>query len=261
MYPVKFHLLWIMALTLLAYPLTVAQQPTPSAPNKAPFSVEQVVTQMQEKNHQRMEALREFEGTRVYRMEYRGFPSDREAEMTVRMVYHFPDKKEFTVLSQSGSKFILSRVFKKLLEGEQEAAGPQNQRQTALSVENYDFQMVGYENSAQGGQYVLQVTPKTKNKFLYQGKIWVDAKDFAVTRIEGEPAKNPSFWIKKTEVQHKYSKVDDFWLPQVNHTESVIRLGGRAVLTIEYKEYKVIAARPLNEVPSKRRDVAVSQTF
>jgi hypothetical protein len=64
-------------------------------------------------------------------------------------------------------------------------------------------------------------------------------------RIEGEPAKNPSFWIKKTEVKHRYIKVNDFWLPAENRTESVIRLGGKATLSIEYKDYKITKAAPL----------------
>ena len=45
--------------------------------------------------------------------------------------------------------------------------------------------------SADHPQYVLNVIPRTDEKFLYRGKIWVDAKDFAVTRIEAEPAKEP----------------------------------------------------------------------
>jgi len=53
--------------------------------------------------------------------------------------------------------------------------------------------------------YVLNVVPKTGEKFLYRGKIWVDPKDFAVPRIEAEPAKNPSMWIKKTEINTKRS--------------------------------------------------------
>jgi hypothetical protein len=39
--------------------------------------------------------------------------------------------------------------------------------------------------------------------------------------------------------------VDDFWLPAENHTESVIRLGGRAILSIEYKDYKITKATAL----------------
>jgi outer membrane lipoprotein-sorting protein len=174
--------------------------------------------------------------------------------MVVKMTYHAPNTKEFTVVSQSGSKFVIDRVFKKLLEGEQEAANDENRRNTALSTENYDFTPAGYETTPEGAQYVLNLLPKTKNKFLYRGKIWVDAKDFAVVRIEGEPAKNPSFWIKKTEVKHRYVKVNDFWLPAENRTESVIRLGGKATLSIEYKDYNITKAAPLRGSETAHED-------
>lgn len=246
-------------ISLLIYSLSaVPQESHPASGNAvtAPLSADEVARKLQEKNRERAEALREFQGTRIYRMEYRGFPSDREAEMVVSMSYRFPDKKDFTIVSQSGSKFIVDHVFKRLLEGEEEAADQENQRHTALSLENYDFQMLGYENMPSGARYVLEVTPKSKNKFLYRGKIWVDAKDFAVTQIEAEPAKNPSFWIKKTDIEHKYVKFDNFWLPAENHSESLIRLGGRATLTIEYKDYKILAARPLDRMMSGYATVA-----
>ena len=156
------------------------------------------------------------------------------------------------MISESGSKLIIDRVFKRLLEGEQEAASGDNRRQTALTRENYDFELAGYENSPEGPRYILNLLPKTKNKFLYRGKIWVDAKDFAVVRIEGEPAKNPSIWIKKTEIAHRYVKVDNFWLPAENHTESVIRLGGKATLSIEYRDYKIIQANPVEANQNSR---------
>ena len=216
----------------------------------APLTAEEVVKNLQEKNRQRAIALHQFQGMRVYRMEYRGFPSNRDAEMIVTMSYQSPNTKEFNVVSQTGSKFIIDRVFKKLLEGEQEAMSDENRQRTALNSENYDFTMAGYETTADGADYVLNTLPKTKNKFLYRGKVWVDAKDFAVTRIEAEPAKNPSFWIKKTEIQHKYIKVNDFWFPAENRSESSIRLGGKAVLSIEYKDYKIKDAAPLHRVES-----------
>ncbi len=211
----------------------------------ASLPAEEIAKKLQQRNAQRAAALEEFNGTRVYRMQYRGFPSDRDAEMVVNVTYHAPSTKNLQWCPQSGSKFIIDHVFKKLLEGEQEAANEENRRNTALSTENYDFTSAGYEATPEGAQYVLNLLPKTKNKFLYRGKIWVDAKDFAVVRIEGEPAKNPSFWIKKTEVKHRYVKVNDFWLPAENRTESVIRLGGMAILSIEYKDYKITKAAPL----------------
>jgi outer membrane lipoprotein-sorting protein len=252
---------WVVfGLVVLGINLAAICEPLPQGPQavssypaqNATLTAAQVAKKLQERNAQRAAALQQFNGTRVYRMQYRGFPSDRDAEMVVNVAYRAPNTKEFSVVSQTGSKFIIDRVFKKLLEGEQEAANDENRLNSALSTDNYDFTSAGYEKTSDGAQYVLNLLPKTKNKYLYRGKIWVDAKDFAVVRIEGEPAKNPSFWIKKTEVKHRYIKVGDFWLPAENHTESVIRLGGQANLSIEYKDYKITKAAPLRGPESAR---------
>jgi hypothetical protein len=209
----------------------------------APLSADQVVDNLIRKDHERAQALLHSESTRVYHLVYRGFPGDREAEMTVEATYNRPSSKEFNIVSQSGSKLIQDRVFKKLLQSEKEAAQPAVSATTQLNRDNYHFELVGYEPSETGGQYVLQVIPKSRSKYVYRGKVWVDGTDFAVTRIEGEPAQNPSFWTKKSEIRHEYRKVQAFWLPARNQSVSYIRLGGRATLTIEYKDYRVTDAR------------------
>ncbi len=246
-----------IVLSVMSAPyLAIAQQATDagSSTQAAPLSLDQVLTNLEQKNAQRAAALEQFESKRIYRMQYRGFPSDRDAEMVVNVSFHAPNSKEFTVVSQSGSKFVIDHVFKKLLEGEQEAAKGDNRHDTALTRQNYNFELAEYQNTPEGCQYVLKLLPKTKNKFLYRGKIWIDAKDFAVVRIEGEPGNNPSMWIKKTDIAHRYVKVDDFWLPAENHTESFIRLGGKATLSIEYRDYKIIKATSPNAARNKRRN-------
>jgi hypothetical protein len=210
------------------------------------LSLDQILTSLEQRNAQRAAALKQFEGTRVYRMEYHGFPSDRDAEMVVKVNFHAPSSKQFSVVSETGSKFVIDHIFKKLMEGELEASQGDNRDDVALTRKNYDFELAGFEPNPDGGQYVLKLIPRTRNKFLYRGTIWVDAKDFAVVRIEGEPGKNPSLWIKKTEIAHSYKKVNDFWLPAENHTESLIRLGGKATLSIEYQNYRILEAAPLN---------------
>lgn len=228
---------WLGLATVSAQELAIsaAQSARPSLP------LQQIVANLEACNAQRTSALAEFEGDRIYRMEYRGFPGNRDAEMVVRVNFHAPNDKEFKVVSESGSHFIIDHVFKKLIEGEEEYSRTDN-RQNSLTRANYDFELAGYEDSPEGGAYILALLPKTKNKFLYRGKIWVDAKDFAVTRIVGEPARNPSMWIKKTSIAHRYTKVDGFWLPAENHTESLIRLGGTATLSIQYQNYKITKA-------------------
>jgi hypothetical protein len=83
------------------------------------------------------------------------------------------------------------------------------------------------------------VEPIVASKFLYRGKIWVDARDFAVAKIEAEPAKNPSMWISRTEIAFTSAKTGDFWLPEQNRSETKVRIGGSAVLTIDYGSYQV----------------------
>jgi hypothetical protein len=224
----------------IALPMPLANAADFASPAiTSPLTTDQVVDNLVRKNEERAEALRSAEATRIYHLVYRGIPGDRDAEMTVRALYSSPSTKDFQVVSQSGSKLILDRVFKKLLEGEKEAATLEMRDRTLLNRSNYSFELVGYEPSGQGAQYVLQVTPKAKSKFVYHGKVWVDATDFAVTRIEAEPAQNPSFWTKKNEIHHEYVKVQGFWLPARNQSVSFIRLGGRATLTIEYKDYRL----------------------
>ena len=155
------------------------------------------------------------------------------------MHYSAPESKNFDVISEHGSKLIQSKVFAKLLEGEREASHMENQRQTALTPENYAFTLLGSRPTGFGGCYLLGVKPRRANKFLYSGEICVNAADFAVESIDAEPARNPSFWIKKTQIHHRYQRIGQFWLPASNETVTSVRLGGTATLSILYSAYQL----------------------
>jgi hypothetical protein len=207
---------------------------------------EEIVARMVERNLERARALGAYRGTRVYHLEYHGFPGSRDAEMVVEMKYRSPGTKDFTIRSQHGSKFIIDRIFNRMLQTEKEALAQENQSRVALNQDNYQFTLVGSENTATGPSYILSVEPRTENKLLYRGRIWVDAGDFAVVRIEATPAKNPSFWTKETKIEQVYGKVGNFWLPVFNRSSSEVRLGGHASFTIEYQDYQITSAGPLH---------------
>ena len=69
------------------------------------------------------------------------------------------------------------------------------------------FKSSDYEKTDTDEFYVLDAQPRSKNKFLFRGHIWVNAKDFAITRVEGEPAVNPSWWTVKTDFKRRYQKI------------------------------------------------------
>ena len=235
-----------IALVLSSPGKGVPQTPTPSA-QEPQLTLPQIVEKLVEMNLQRAEALEQYRSRRLYRLDYTGFPKSLHAEMAVNMNYTAPATKQFEVLSQSGSKLLLDRVLKKLLLAEQEALKEENRAKVELNNRNYDFTKLEYDATQLSCPYVLTVQPKIPSKLLYRGRIWVDAKDFAICRIEAEPAKNPSFWIKKTDIHHSYLKVGDFWMPSENKSVSSVRFFDRAVLTIQYQDYVILVSHALKK--------------
>lgn len=225
-----------LVVLLLRLPV-VGQQAAVSAP----LTADEVIRHVVEKNEERAKALETYSSLRSYHLECHCV-SHKKADMLVRADYIAPDKKSFTIVSESGSGTVRNKVFKKLLEAEQESMREENQQRTAITSENYTFQLADYEKTDTDEFYVLDAQPLSKNKFLFRGHIWVDARDFAITRVEGEPAVNPSWWTVKTDFKRSYQKIGDFYLPESNQSETKVRILGTAVLTIEYREYQITSA-------------------
>ena len=247
--------LLIVSMLSCCAPPQSSTQNAAGKPASRSLTAEDIVREMVARNRARVQALVSFEGRRYYTLEYSGFPGKRNAEMVVNASYRAPDTKEFTVISQSGSGWLVDHVLKRLLESEKE--GARDHEAIAINTDNYDFSLLETYTSPAGSGYVLSVQPKTTNKYLYRGKIWVDGTDFAIARVDAEPAVNPSFWTKKNEFHHTYSKVGDFWLPLENYSISSLRLGGRAVLTIKYADYHITQApRPSRRLVVSTPDVS-----
>lgn len=234
---------------LLCAPAFACAQTASPSPDAAPASTAapdltatQIVAAMQDRNLARAAALKHFHSLRHYSVEYRGYAAKVGAQMDVEADYDSASGKSFRIVKESGSKLLLEKVLKRLLESETDA---QKQHTSDLTPANYNFKLAGQEDVDGRHAYILEVAPLTDNKYLYRGRIWVDAADFAVERIEAQPAKNPSFWISSTAIHHRYEKTGSFWLPARNESDTDVRVGGKAVLRIDYGKYDVTPAQPL----------------
>ena len=212
----------------------LSQLPTPP-------SATDIIQRVATANAVRAARLRTYRSTRIYDVDYKGFGGDRHARMTV-IIDYAAGKKNFTVVKEEGSKLLLNRVVRKALESEQEAASDEMRRRSDLSEANYDFEYLSTESTDDKILFVLQATPRRKDKYLYDGKIWIDAADYAVARIEAQPAKNPSFWIAGATISHSNRAINGIWLPSRNQSTSKVRLGGQATLTIDYGNYELLVA-------------------
>jgi hypothetical protein len=203
--------------------------------NQALPSASDVVAKMIERDNQRQAALHGYTAVRRYILE--NSRHHKRAEMLVTMACLDNGSKEFERVSESGWGTARSHVFPKLLEGESEASRPDVRERSRITPQNYSFEMVGQDYVNQRLAYVMDIAPKTQNKYLVQGRMWVDAADYAIVRIEGKPAKNPSFWIKSVHFVHTYQKSGPFWLPASDRSVTDARIIGATELTIEYFDY------------------------
>ena len=229
---------------LLAFTALSCAEIDPAA--TPPLSADAIVQKLMAANALRAASLRGYQGRRVYRLEYHGMWGSHSAQITVDASYSAPDKKEFKIVSEDGSRILINRVLMKLLSSEQEAQLQQNRKELEISPENYRFTLDEIQHTAAGDYYILNLTPKGKSRYLYRGKVWVDAHDFAVVRMEGEPQKNPSMWVSHTQIAYRWAKEDGFWLPVRNQSETDVRMGGgRAFLTIDYSNYQITGVNRL----------------
>ena len=223
----------LQALLLLAFTSPLFPQ-TPSAPDPPLPPADQIVSRMQQHEAHQWGELKHYQAVRHYQVQYKGLVTLSGA-MDVAITWDEASGKSFRILSQSGSKLLCDKVLKRAVASEQEAS--RDRQSTALTPANYRFRVVGTEQLNGRPSYILHVDPLRDGKFLYRGNVWIDAAQYAVEKIEVEPAKNPSFWITSTQIESTNADTDGIWLPQTNRSASKIRLGGTAVLTIDYGAY------------------------
>lgn len=209
------------------------------------LGVEQIATRLSAMNERRKVALASYESQRVMTVTYQGQLSQGEASETVSMRFNAPSSKQFTVISASGAQIIRDNVFQRALTAEQAAAGESAQQASALNLKNYTMLLVGREKLPAGDCLILEVSPKVASEFTYTGKVWVQGTDFAVVRIQGKPAINPSPWISEGEFTTDFQKIDDFYFPHRTVSTSTLPLGLHARLTIEYGSYRILSATPM----------------
>src|SRR6266550_7958138 len=228
------NVLSTLAIALCVVTISSAQtsDPLPSA--------EEVVAKMMQFDAQQQSEQTGYTAVR----HYAAVNKKRHAEMLVRVSCDSSGAKKFTIVSEEGSGSIRKHVFHKLLSEETEASRQGTRTSTRLIPDNYQFQMVRQEILETGPAYVLSVTPKTANKYLIDGKIWVNANDYSIVRVEGQPAKNPSFWIKSVHFVHTYAKQGPFWLPLSNNSVTDVRIFGSTELKIDYFGYLLNTSAP-----------------
>ena len=219
----------LVALFVLPASVAAADE-SPSLPTAT-----EIVTRMGSRDLQRQVSIAGYAGMRRYVLDNQNL--HKRAEMLVQVQGDPDGTKHFEVVSEEGWKAAHKHVLRKMLESESETSRPEMRASTKLNLENYDFDVIGSEMVADRPAYVLETHPKRKDKYLFRGRIWVDAEDYALVRAEGSPAKNPSFWTKSTHFVQIYQKNGPLWFPRSTQSVTEAHIFGTTDVNIEYFDY------------------------
>ena len=196
---------------------------------------DEVIDRMFAQDVQRQALSGGYAGQRRYLLE--NDKLHKRAEL-VAAVHCSPDgTKLFEVVSESGWGSANKHVLRKMLESESETSSPALRPKTRITSDNYNFGTVATEVIDGRKLYVFDLIPKRQDKYLMEGRIWVDAADYALVRAEGKPARNPSFWTRSVHFVQQYQKKGAFWFPASTESITEARIFGTTHVNIAYFDY------------------------
>jgi hypothetical protein len=204
----------------------------PGPPSQPSPRGDEIFADLVKHNELRAASLLEYSALRTYAVT--DLSGKVHAKQIVHMEYLAPDKKTFKTISEEGSGVVRHLVLNRLMESEVSAASGQEHHDSSITPANYTFRPVGEEDLGVHHCFVVEATPKRRDKYLFEGKVWIDRSDFAVVKIAGHPARKLSFWITRADFVRQYDKVGDFWLPVRDETFVEVRLYGKKILSIDH---------------------------
>ncbi len=238
-------LLVVLAMGLTAVAALAAEEPTgevpesvsPLAPAFQGMTGDELFSKLLEHNRLRDTRLEQYSAARTYAV-----TNDKGkvyAEEVIRVHYRAPDHKTFVTDSEKGSRLVRNMVLKRLIESESETSSGRAHRDSSIKPANYEFNLLGEQDLGPYRCLVAEAIPKRRDKYLFEGNVWIDAQDYAIVRIAGHPAKSLSFWIKRADFVREYQKIGEFWLPAKDLTFVEVRLYGKKILTIDHRDYVI----------------------
>ena len=190
-------------------------------------ALEEIVSRMAQARAENQARLRPYVVTRIYVLV--GKDAERQkSEITAEVRFAPPNSKQYEIRRTVGSR-IGERIVRRMLDGETQIV--KDFGATDISAANYDFRYLAADDSLGAPCYVIELIPKRADKTLLRGKMWVDAKTYLLQRMEAEPAKGPSWWLRDVRVAFTYGSVEGMWLQTGSEFTTNVRIFGRHTMT------------------------------
>jgi hypothetical protein len=226
------------------FPLILADsQPVPTLGPTAELllmSPELALAAYQQRVVEQARALAAYSAVTVVRAELPD--TSQQGEFELQRKFEAPHTLHFTPLHYSGDGFVKNNVITRLLQTEVDHVQKDDPSLTAISLANYKFNYRGLSRVNDRTVHVYQVKPHKKRPGLFKGRVYLDAHNGSLVRVEGSVVKSPSFFVKHIEFWQDYLDVQSFTLPARIHSEATARIVGRTIVDIVHRDYQPVPA-------------------
>jgi hypothetical protein len=215
---------------------------------QATIPLDQIVLRMQAAESQTGKFGTPYTVTRQYVLTDND-PKTPDAQVTAQIKVASPNEKTYTLSKPVGSERV-EKVVRKVLDHEAEMTS--HSERGEITTRNYDFALLGEGNLNGRRCYMLQLKPRRSVPELLWGKAWVDADDFRIRRVEGQPAKSPSWWLRDLQVSIDYGEVLGIWMQLASRGVANVRWMGQHVLASQALDVRTQALNATNVTPGRR---------
>ncbi len=200
----------------------------------APPTLDTILARMAQARAENQATLKPYVVTRLYVLAGKD-EDNKKSEVTAEVSFVPPNSKKYAIKQTEGSG-LGERIVRRMLDGETQIV--KDYGATDFTKANYDFRLAG-EKMLDGNRcYLIQISPKRKDKTLLLGDLWVDAQTFRVRLMDAAPAKSPSWWLKDPHVVFTYGPVDGMWLQTASEFTTTVRIFGKHTMTSHDVKYE-----------------------
>jgi hypothetical protein len=249
-----FKLVNIALLVCVAASFAEAQLPATATATAGSPDLQTIVSRMMRAQEQNRVSSRAITVRRDYQLLDKG--NEQKARVIANVTYLPPDHRQYEVESSHGG--MGEKVLRDVLDHETEKKNARDTARQEFSPDNYSFSLAGSEEIDGRKCFVLQMDPRHDDKDLLRGRVWIDADNFNIRRVEGNPSKSPSWWIRDLHILMSFSEVDGMWLRTFTHAVANVRFKGRFEMVARDLEYHQVEQNFVQNRASKRRSSLVT---
>ena len=105
----------------------------------------------------------------------------------------------------------------------------------SLTSANYEFPTVSVADNL----IRLELKPRRKSPFLFDGAVYFDRDTTDMVRVEGSLAKRPSFWTRRTHVTREYARINGVRVPVAMRSTADVFITGASDFSMSYEYLEI----------------------